>query len=208
MRKIIVAVSAILLGLSACSFKGEHIEPLSEQEADRVLNAYYQQPDSEKLVRALAYVDESDKLNEGGRAFIGGILFGLSSENRPEWKIISHDIVWEKGMIPVMQSLKNMPDSTTLSNRIIGNKDMVVSTAPDLDFLWGAFSATGNPKFVQVIIRTKNSVEVNPVVRSSAVWSLYSQSKQHPIVERELKNAPAAPDEFMQKIEAKFQNPA
>ena len=205
MKKLFVLISAGLLSLSACSFKGEHIEPLSEQEVDQVMDSYYKQPDVNKLVRMLAYFDDTDflKKNKTAAAPLEGFLAGLAVNNAPEWKIVSQEVVWEKNMAPVM---KVMPERITMLQHILSSKDAVASDAAALDFLWGAFSATGDPKFVQVIARTKNRPSVDLIVRSAAAWSFYSQSKQHPIVEQELKRTPVAPDEFMQKLEAKLQN--
>lgn len=206
MKKIITGVIAVLLGLSACSFKREHIEPLSEQEVDQVMSSYYKQPDINKFVRMLAYFDDTDflKKNKTTAVPLEGFLAGLAVNNAPEWKIVAQEVVWEKNMVPIM---KTMPERITMLQHILSSKDAVASDAAALDFLWGAFSSTGDPKFVQVIARTKNRPSVDLLVRSAAAWSLYSQSKQHPIVEQKLKKAPVAPDEFMQKLEAKLQNP-
>ena len=144
------------------------------------------------------------KKNKTAAVPLEGFLAGLAVNNAPEWKIVAQEVVWEKNMVPIM---KTMPERITMLQHILSSKDAVASDAAALDFLWGAFSSTGDPKFVQVIDRTKNRPSVDLLVRSAAAWSLYSQSKQHPIVEQELKRAPVAPDEFMQKLEAKLQNP-
>ena len=204
MKKLFVFFSVLLFGLSACTPKEDHIKPLSEQETSKLINTYYQQPDSEKLLRALAYFDESSKLTKDKTVIapLQGLLAGLAVENRPEWKMITQEVVWEKNMIPLMQ---DMPNRIVLLRRMLANNDTAVTDAAALDFLWGAFAATGNPTFIQVIIRTKNRPAIDKIVRAAAAWSLYSQSTRHPIVVAELKNAPTAPDEFMQQLEKTFQ---
>lgn len=206
MKKIITGVISVLLGLSACSFKAEHIEPLSEQEVNQLMSTYYQDPNPEKLVQMLAYFDDTDALQKDKTmiAPLEGFLAGLATSNDPVWKMITQEIVWEKNMIPVM---KDMPKCVSLLRRMTSSEDTAVTDAAALDFLWGAFSATGDPAYVQVLIRTKNRPAIDIVVRSAAAWSLYSQSKEHSLVAQELKKAPAAPDEFMQKLELKLQNP-
>ncbi len=205
MKKYLTSLFIVLVGFCACSFKGEHIEPLSEQEVSQVMDSYYKQPDADKFIRMLAYFDDTEFLptHQTVVAPLEGMLAGLAVNNASEWKTVDQEVVWEKNMIPVMQA---MPNRIAMLKRILASNSAVAQEAAALDFLWGAFLATGDPKFVEIIIRTKNNPSVDPVVRSAALWSLYAQRAPHPAVQQLLEQAPSAPDKFMQQLEEKIKS--
>ncbi len=202
MKKYLASLCIVLVGFCACSFEGEHIEPLSEQEVSQVMDSYYKQPDADKFIRMLAYFDDTEFLQTHKTAVapVEGMLAGLAVNNASEWKTVTQEVVWEKNMIPVMQA---MPNRIAMLKHILASNSAVAQEAAALDFLWGAFLATCDPKF-EIIIRTKNNPSVDPIVRSAALWSLYAQRAPHPAVQQLLDQAPSAPDKFMQQLEEKI----
>jgi hypothetical protein len=52
----------------------------------------------------------------------------------------------------------------------------------DLDMMWGAFQASGNPVYVNKIIDTLGSADI--LMQGAAEWSLASNMKQHELVNR------------------------
>ncbi|MFA7336781.1 MAG: hypothetical protein WC028_08325 [Candidatus Obscuribacterales bacterium] len=126
----------------------------------------------------------------------------------------------KKEVLPLVLRLTRLPAAIAEAEAIeksIPNADRVVthldlspdkldtfyiSSASDLDMLWGCFLATGDRRYVAKIITTvpwskKLTGSINKIsIGAAAVWSLISNAQQHKLVLQILKEESAAKPEL------------
>ena len=180
----------------ACYRPGAAVAPASEEEFEQVFSFYYQQPDPQQLLGALAYLDEPGVFSSNMKAPVMGFLSALALERPDDWKVVK-DLVFERetSLNALMQAVPRQAQSV---QKLLAQPKAIASSAAELDFLWGAFSATGDARFVQIIIRTAQN-EGDPLVKAAANWSLASQRKQHPKVEEIFQQSSTQPDDQSSK---------
>lgn len=184
--KLFLAGFTVML-LGACYQPGEKVEPLSKEESEHVISFYYQQPDTERLLQALATFDEPGIFNPKVKAPLMGFLSALAMERPQDWQLVKQLVFEDTAELNRMWA--SVPRQQQALEKMMASKGVVANSAAELDFLWGAFSATGDERFVQIIARTASFPQVDPLVRAAAQWSLSSQRKTHPAVERVLQAA-------------------
>ncbi len=182
LKLILIGVVAVLLG--ACYQSDKKIKPLSEEETEQIISFYYQNPNVERLAQALATLDEPGSFNSKMKAPLMGFLSGLASQRPQDWQLIKQ-IVFDNAK-ELNQVWSSIERQQLALQKMLSQKNIIARSAEELDFLWGAFSATGDTRFVQIIERTAKSSQSDPLVKAAAEWSLSSQRKEHPLVEQTL----------------------
>ncbi len=177
-----IVVSCLAVLAMACEPVWEPIEPLELEEAEQVIEFYYQQPDVNRLLRALSALDTPEVYRKEMRAPLMGFFSALALERPEDWKII------QKGRFDTVDELNDLvfsvPYQKPILEKFLANPNQTVNNAEMLDLMWGAFSATGDTRFVQVVATTAQQGK-NPIVKAAAEWSFNSQRKQHPVIEKQ-----------------------
>lgn len=180
LKLFLVGCIAILLG--ACFHSDEKIKPLSEEESEKIISFYYQNPNSQHLLQALATLDEPGSFSPTMKAPLMGFLSALASQRSQDWQLVKQMVFDNAEELNRMwASVERQQQSL---EKMLSQKNIIANSPAELDFLWGAFSATGDKRFVEIIARTAESTKSDPLVKSAAEWSLSSQRKEHPLVEQ------------------------
>jgi hypothetical protein len=157
-------------------------EDTLHRESSDVISFYYQQPDLEKLLDELTYLDEQPELDPNILAPLLGFLAGLSISQPEQFEVLTQHVTWQRNMRPVMEKVIQV--ASDLQKDISAGKMPHAAKNPaGLDFMWGAFSATGDPQFAEVVYRTLQDEQTDSITRAAAEWSLASQREQHPVLE-------------------------
>jgi len=179
MKKLLL-IGILVLGLVACGITPP-AESSHEQE-DSVMTFYYQNPDLEKLLDELTRFDEDPELSPNILPPLLGFLAGLSISQPEHFEIVTQNMEWKQNMRPIMESVPKVAED--LREDVSTDKMPFTAKGPDgLDFMWGAFSATGDPKFAEVVYRTMLDPKIDPLTRAAAQWSFTSQREQHPVLD-------------------------
>lgn len=179
MKKIFAFV--LLVGLCGCGVSLPQEDPLHRENSDTIA-FYYQQPDLEKLLDELTHLDEQPELDPNILAPLLGFLAGLSIAQPEQFEVLTQDIAWKQNMRPVMAHAAEVAND--LKADVSSNKmPQAAKGTEGLDFMWGAFSATGDVKYAAVIYRTLQDERTDPLTRAAAEWSLSSQRAQHPVLD-------------------------
>lgn len=179
LKLCLVGFIAVLLG--AC-VRIEKIQPLSEEESEQVFSYYYQQQDPQRLMQALAAFEDIYKPHM--EAPITGFLSALALQRPQDWQIVKHMFFTESSELNRIWA--SVEQRKEIMEEMLSKKNVIVVSPEDLDFLWGAFSATGDTRFVEIIARTAKFPLTNPLVKAAAEWSMSSQREQHPLVDKAL----------------------
>ena len=185
MKKWIGLLGCLIFLISGCQQKtNDQIIPLSLEEAGELLTLYYQKPNAKQLPGMLAALGKPGVFNKNMVAPVTGFLAALSWGRPADWQVIK-DLTFEDETLNKI--IAAVPTQVEQLEKILADSKQVAGTPASLDFLWGAFAATGDIRFVEVIVRSADSPDVHPLVQAAAKWSLNSQRKQCPEVDELLK---------------------
>ena len=194
----------------------ERMKPVKElktvDDLSRWMTYYYVHPQPEFIVPAIILADKSGLLEGDSvapfQAFLSGV-FEKNPERITEWFTQLGSIKdGSKTVILTAIYWTNSKEAKTLLTNIAGtlpekakvefhkqidkpaeSLDKLPIDSPDvLDILWGAFSATGDEKYVKRLMSTltwsdHESKDLNKMlIASAASWSLSSNVDQHPKV--------------------------
>lgn len=186
---------------------------------------YYLDPLPDLTPTAMHLLEEEDAFDkENALPPISSFLsrvFLQNPEKIQQW-INQSQITEEhkKEVLPLVLRLTRLPaaiaeaevleKSIPPADRVITHLDLspdkldtfYISSASDLDMLWGCFLATGDRRYVAKIITTvpwskKLTGSINKIsIGAAAVWSLISNAQQHKLVLQILKEESAAKPEL------------
>jgi hypothetical protein len=183
----------------------------STEDLIQWMTYYYLHPQPDLLVPALKYADANGLVDKGQApltAFVSrvfaqnpqrinewmGQLDGLSSTSKPMlWSALwwSNSLEGKKALDALLQTLNEKQASMVIAQMAKPAQPiekMEINSPEVLDELWGAFSATGDEKYVQRLISvlpwaTATDNDYNKLtIGAAARWSLTSNAQQHPLV--------------------------
>jgi len=194
----------------------ERMKPVKDistvDDLSRWMTYYYLHPQPEFVVAAIKLADQNNLLEGDSVAPFQGFLsrvFESNPEQIPVWfgqlgtikdssKTVVLTAVWWSNTKEGKTLLENIANSLPEKSKIEFHKqidkkaedlDKLSIESPDiLDILWGAFSATGDEKYVRRLMTPltwgeKDTKDLNRLMISSAAsWSLASNLDQHPKV--------------------------
>jgi hypothetical protein len=196
----------------------------SQDDVVQWMTYYYLHPQPDLLVPALTYADSTGLIEKGQApltAFVSRVfaqnpgrihewtdqLKGLSNRSKPMlWSALwwSSTVAGKESLESLMTTLSEKQATEVLSQMAHPAEpidQMEIKSPEVLDELWGAFSATGDVKYVDRLITTlpwaaNSNGDLNKMmIGSAARWSLTSNAQQHPIVLKEiLKERDAQPE--------------
>jgi hypothetical protein len=172
---------------------------------------YYLHPQPDLLVPALLFADTSGMIDKGQApltAFVSRVfvqnpsriagwteqLKALSSRSKPMlWSALwwSNTLEGKQSLEQLLTTLNEKQATVVLSQMAHPAQPMEtmdIKTPEVLDELWGAFSATGDEKYVDRLITvlpwqySANGDYMRMTIGSAARWSLTSNAQQHPAV--------------------------
>ena len=179
-KLFLIGFIAVILG--ACS-DHKKVEDTRE-EFGQVFSFYYQQPDSQHLKQVMSALEEPGVFAPHVEPPLLGFLSALASQRPQDWQVIKNMSFKKKKELNRIWS--SVDKYKQLLEEMLSKENVVVVTPEDLDFLWGAFSATGDTRFAQIVARSAEIPMGGPVVQAAAEWSLSSQRKQHPLLDKAL----------------------
>jgi hypothetical protein len=184
----------------------------SGEDLERWMEFYYMHPQPDLLVQALHFADRSGMVKQGEApltAFVSRV-FAQNPKSIPGWAASLRDLspnsrpmlwsaLWWSSTIEGKDQLNKL--ATTYPNQadqdaVLGQMakpaqaidEMTLNRPEVLDELWGAFSATGDEKYVNRLISTLPWLTENGgdyiklTLAGAAKWSLVSNAKIHPKV--------------------------
>lgn len=183
----------------------------SQADVVQWMTYYYLHPQPDLLVPALQYADSTGLIEKGQApltAFVSRVfaqnpdrikdwandLKGLSNRSKPMlWSAL-----WWSTTIPGKEALDSLMTTLTEKQKteVISQmahpaepiEQMEIKSPEVLDELWGAFSATGDVKYVNRLMtvlpwaQNANGDLNRMMIGSAARWSLTSNAQQHPLV--------------------------
>ena len=221
MYKIFKYSLTIFIGgilMSACDTPTQNALPVSQAESQPVAPKnfagdwttyfYINQPIAD-IPQYIQWMDDEKMLVEYPSAFspICGFLGQVFSDNpgdvthwvknanvSKEMGELLQCALWFSGDTELIQSLPG--DLALLENNAPDLVDIDISSPSDLDVLWGAFMASGDPKYPDRLIDFSVSDQQANfeddvtyfLTQSSAEWSIASNALQHEIVRRSVEN--------------------
>lgn len=194
----------------------ERMKPVKEistvDDLSRWMTYYYLHPQPDLVVSAIQLADQNNLLEGDSIAPFQGFLsrvFESNPEQIPTWfgqlgnikdssKTVVLTAVWwsntKEGKTLLDNIANSLPDKSKIEfHKQIDKKaedlDKLAIESPDvLDILWGAFSATGDEKYVRRLMTPLSWGEKDVkdldrlMISSAASWSLASNLDQHPKV--------------------------
>src|SRR6185437_9409080 len=181
----------------------------STQDVIQWMTYYYLHPQPDLLVPAIEYAD-SNGLIEKGQAPLTAFVSRVFAQNpsriagwtkqleslSPQGKPMLWSALWWSNTVEGKQSLEELMKSLTdkqatevlqqMAHPATPIEQLDVKTAEVLDELWGAFSATGDEKYVNRLISVlpwqydHGTDYMRMTIGSAARWSLTSNAQQHP----------------------------
>lgn len=214
---LLLAISLILSGADAAIAQGKPEVPAapaaitSTQDLVNWMTYYYMHPQPDLLVPALIYADSNGLVQKGEApltAFVSRV-FALNPKRIPTWtaqlealsaksKPMLWSALWWSNTVEGKETLNKLattlpPKSQDFILAQMGKpaepiEQMEIKSPEVLDELWGAFSATGDEKYVTRLMTALpwtydasgdfNKLSIGGVAR----WSLTSNALQHPKV--------------------------
>ncbi len=184
----------------------------SVDDLSRWMTYYYLHPQPELVVAAIKLADQNNLLEGDSVAPFQGFLSRVFERNPEQISVWFQDLgsikdtsktvvltaVWwsntAEGKTVLDNIANSMPEKAKVEFRKQIDKkaedlDKMAIESPDiLDILWGAYSATGDEKYVKRLMTPlcwgeKDTKDLNRLMISSAAsWSLTSNLEQHPKV--------------------------
>ena len=183
----------------------------STQDVVQWMTYYYLHPQPDLLVPALQYADSTGLIDKGQApltAFVSRVfaqnpqriaewvtqLQGLSNRSKPLlWTALwwSSTLEGKQSLDGLIKTLNEKQADAVLSQMAhpaVPLENIEIKTPEALDELWGAFSATGDVKYVNRLISVvpwayDAGGDFNRMsIGSAARWSLTSNAQQHPLV--------------------------
>jgi hypothetical protein len=183
----------------------------STEDVVQWMTYYYLHPQPDLLVPALQYADANGLIEKGQApltAFVSRVfaqnparIAGWTKELEslsPQGKPLLWSALWWSNTVEGKQSLEEL--MKTLTEKQAGEvlqqmahpatpiEQLEVKTPEVLDELWGAYSATGDEKYVNRLISVlpwqydHSADYMRMTIGSAARWSLTSNAQQHPAV--------------------------
>ena len=188
MKKLLLIIFLFLLNFMPAFAKAS-----TEEE----MQTFYQHKSQELAKNIIQDISDKKILEEGKpRMAIRGFIFGVFLEN-PAWQEQFKTTNLSLEVAVVIQDAKRLLNKDTTG---YSNPDAIATwivETKDLDWLWGIFFATGNPKIpegIRLFIEKEDikaqevhqgeskKVHVINVTAMSAEWSMAALAKKHPIV--------------------------
>lgn len=176
---------------------------LENKEFTQWMNYYYIHKDSSKTREFLDWLQDTQilKNNKGGVKAVSALLSIIFSDNNVlvktwlipttftgETKEAIEYALWLSGNSNLILTVfKEYPQY--IKSAPVGLLNMDLKQASDIDMMWGAFSASGDERYVKKVIdlldsQTSLAEDEALIMRLSAEWSLKSNMMQHDLVKR------------------------
>lgn len=203
-------------------------EMLNEAQANQLISYYYMQQDPAKVDALLGWLHESQILEQKPNmgfalsAFLS-VIFRDNADKVDRWltlypyagrtRTLMMNVLWWSGnrdkISPVFgeipEQLARLPEDML----------SMQGSPQSLDMYWGAFYASGNNSYIDLIIDTLDPdfsptgmPEADALLRKAAAWSLGGNIMQHELVARAVKSYQprnAEQQQALQEVLAKYQ---
>ena len=184
--KKILCLMVFLLTLAACQKSSEPAEtvhnPFTREQADAVLNTYYQNPQPKQLLEAFAYFDEQSELSKEDKVKLIGFASGLAHFRPEDWKAVENNGKWKGNIVRLIPAV---PAKKEILEKVLTSpKSFPFHQVQEVQFFWGVFGASGNEQILRNIFMTIHYPKADHALRHEAFSGVTARKDTHPLVEK------------------------